>query len=129
MKWLFLVLDIDDCASAPCQNGGTCVDGINSYTCNCVYGYTGDHCQTGMWTAILLCLWCYMIMSGRRIDTYEVKINAEHHGGGLIYIKMVNEMKFISIDTHAFLSVCTCRKVSLQTFINIMDSVHPNAFT
>ena len=30
-----LIPDIDDCASSPCQNGGTCTDGINSFTCNC----------------------------------------------------------------------------------------------
>ena len=38
---------IDDCASSQCQNGGTCVDGINSYSCNCVPGYAGDNCETG----------------------------------------------------------------------------------
>ena len=37
---------IDDCASSQCQNGGTCVDGINSYTCNCDAGYAGDNCET-----------------------------------------------------------------------------------
>ena len=32
-------VDVDECASAPCQNGGICtevvVDGIDSYTCDC----------------------------------------------------------------------------------------------
>ena len=41
-----LFADIDECASSPCQNGGTCVDGINSYSCNCNAGYTGDNCET-----------------------------------------------------------------------------------
>jgi len=36
----------DKCASSPCQNGGTCVDGINSYTCNCKKGYIGSNCET-----------------------------------------------------------------------------------
>jgi len=39
-------LDIDDCVSNPCQNGGSCEDGINSYTCTCVAGYTGHDCET-----------------------------------------------------------------------------------
>ena len=40
------VLDIDDCESDPCQNGATCVDGVNSYTCICVKGFTGHDCET-----------------------------------------------------------------------------------
>ena len=41
------IADIDDRASVPCQNGGTCTDGVNSYTCTCNSGYTGPECQTG----------------------------------------------------------------------------------
>jgi len=36
----------DECASDPCQNGGTCNDGINGYTCTCDSGYEGTHCGT-----------------------------------------------------------------------------------
>lgn len=39
--------DIDDCASTPCENGATCEDGVNSYTCKCKDGYTGKNCETG----------------------------------------------------------------------------------
>ncbi|KAK2120707.1 hypothetical protein P7K49_002093 [Saguinus oedipus] len=28
-----------------CFNGGTCVDGINSFTCLCPPGFTGSYCQ------------------------------------------------------------------------------------
>ena len=41
------VLDIDECASSPCNNGSTCTDAVNSYTCRCVAGYTGTNCKTG----------------------------------------------------------------------------------
>lgn len=34
-----------ECDSNPCENGGSCVDGINNYTCACVPGYTGDRCN------------------------------------------------------------------------------------
>ncbi|XP_078660964.1 uncharacterized protein LOC144905260 [Branchiostoma floridae x Branchiostoma belcheri] len=40
-------IDIDDCSSNPCQNGGVCSDGVNSYTCSCPAGFGGDNCQTG----------------------------------------------------------------------------------
>ena len=42
----FSFLDINECSSGPCQNGGTCVDGVNRYTCSCAPGYTGINCQT-----------------------------------------------------------------------------------
>ena len=45
MLWLFL--DIDECATIPCQNGGSCTDQVNGYTCNCVDGYDGTNCETG----------------------------------------------------------------------------------
>ena len=43
---------IDACTSSPCKNGGTCLilillDQVDSYTCTCVVGYTGDNCETG----------------------------------------------------------------------------------
>ena len=41
------VLDIDDCADHSCQNGGTCIDGVNKYNCSCAAGYTGRNCSIG----------------------------------------------------------------------------------
>ena len=40
-------LDIDDCYSSSCLNGGTCVDGVNSYSCKCADGFKGVHCENG----------------------------------------------------------------------------------
>ena len=45
--WNSFCTDIDDCTPDPCQNGGTCTDGVNDYTCACVLGYTGNDCETG----------------------------------------------------------------------------------
>ena len=44
---VFDILDIDECASQPCQNNGKCTDGINGYSCTCEPGYTDTHCETG----------------------------------------------------------------------------------
>ena len=41
------IIDIDECASSPCKNGGTCIDGVDSYTCDCVPGFTGINCEIG----------------------------------------------------------------------------------
>jgi len=44
---LFHVLDINECTinGSPCQNGGSCIDGGNLYTCTCAKGYTGTNCE------------------------------------------------------------------------------------
>ncbi|KAG7279659.1 hypothetical protein CRUP_025762 [Coryphaenoides rupestris] len=38
--------NIDECASGPCLNGGTCTDGVNRFTCTCTAQWTGALCQT-----------------------------------------------------------------------------------
>ena len=40
--------DIDDCVGVTCSGHGTCVDGVNSHSCNCNAGFTGYMCETGM---------------------------------------------------------------------------------
>ena len=39
------ILEIDDCAVNPCENGGNCTDGVYDYNCTCVAGYTGKNCS------------------------------------------------------------------------------------
>ena len=41
-----LLIDIDVCSSRPCQNGGTCTDEENGYSCTCTPGWTGPNCQS-----------------------------------------------------------------------------------
>lgn len=42
----FPFTDINDCESNPCKNGGTCIDGVNSYKCICSGGWEGAYCET-----------------------------------------------------------------------------------
>ena len=39
-------INIDECASSPCKNGGNCTDLINGFECHCQPGYKGKFCQT-----------------------------------------------------------------------------------
>ena len=41
------VADIDECASDPCMNDGTCTDLVNGFSCNCTGNYTGSMCNIG----------------------------------------------------------------------------------
>ncbi|XP_048586151.1 polycystic kidney disease protein 1-like 2 isoform X1 [Nematostella vectensis] len=39
------VADGYECLSTPCLNGGTCVDLVASYRCDCIKGFNGTNCQ------------------------------------------------------------------------------------
>ena len=43
---LVFVVDINECDSYPCLNGGTCSDDVNSFSCVCAPGITGLTCNT-----------------------------------------------------------------------------------
>ena len=46
-KYLFVLLDINLCASGLCQNNASCENFRTFYTCNCAAGFEGVNCQTG----------------------------------------------------------------------------------
>ena len=41
--------DIDDCASNPCENNGTCSDLVADFQCACVEGFAGKNCSQSKW--------------------------------------------------------------------------------
>ncbi|KAH3831279.1 hypothetical protein DPMN_104541 [Dreissena polymorpha] len=44
----FPITDIDECATNPCKNGASCINGQNQYTCTCAAGWQGTNCDHGM---------------------------------------------------------------------------------
>ena len=45
--------DTNDCNPDPCQNGGTCTDALNDYSCKCTPGYEGKNCTESKYRHIL----------------------------------------------------------------------------
>uniref|UniRef100_A0A3Q2R109 Neurocan n=1 Tax=Fundulus heteroclitus TaxID=8078 RepID=A0A3Q2R109_FUNHE len=91
--------DIDDCQSNPCQNGGTCIDEINSFVCLCLPSYGGATCEKGNggcdagWD----CRFhghCYRYFS-RRHTWEDAEKDCREHSGHLASIHSAAEQSFI----------------------------------
>ncbi|PWA25825.1 hypothetical protein CCH79_00001550, partial [Gambusia affinis] len=48
VKGLRCEVNINECLSSPCQNGGRCIDGPNQYHCWCPDGLIGLHCESNV---------------------------------------------------------------------------------
>lgn len=46
-RFINLFSDIDECANSPCFNGGSCVDLIGGFRCECPVEWTGEFCDKG----------------------------------------------------------------------------------
>lgn len=48
----FHLTDIDECSGGPCEHGGTCIDLVGGFRCECPPEWTGDLCQVGKYEEI-----------------------------------------------------------------------------
>lgn len=39
-------IEVNECLSQPCRNGGSCIDELNSFSCRCPLGVTGILCAS-----------------------------------------------------------------------------------
>ncbi|XP_056894357.1 neurocan core protein isoform X2 [Takifugu flavidus] len=104
-NWTFGLIssDIDDCHSNPCQNGGTCIDEINSFVCLCLPSYGGATCEKD--TEGCDHTWrkfhghCYRYFS-RRHTWEDAEKDCREHNGHLASIHSPAEQNFIRGLSH-----------------------------
>ena len=75
---------MDDCVNSTCSNGGSCVDGIDHYSCTCKAGYTGDHCEAGKFVVDILNKFKFandftMMLRVARVTTYTILLEVQFH--------------------------------------------------
>ena len=58
-----LLVDIDECASDPCMNDGTCLDQVNMFECQCADAYYGDSCECKLSSVTVLAIEKKIFMS------------------------------------------------------------------
>uniref|UniRef100_A0A672SH20 Neurocan core protein n=1 Tax=Sinocyclocheilus grahami TaxID=75366 RepID=A0A672SH20_SINGR len=93
------LFNIDDCQSNPCQNGGTCIDEINSFVCLCLPSYGGATCEKD--TEGCEHNWrkfhghCYRYFT-RRHTWEDAEKDCREHSGHLASIHSTQEQDFIN---------------------------------
>ncbi|KAK3084330.1 hypothetical protein FSP39_011641 [Pinctada imbricata] len=64
---------IDECASGPCINGGTCNDHVNYFTCDCTNRYNGTVCEKDCRPGPVDLLFVLDTSSSSQDDCYRMK--------------------------------------------------------
>ena len=57
----FLLIDINECDSNPCQNNGQCENTLGSYYCVCPHGFLGINCGSGNYFDSICNLLCGLL--------------------------------------------------------------------
>lgn len=64
-------IEVNECQSHPCQNGGTCIDLVGHYICSCPPGTLGMETQTQQ-KYVLISKDIFLVVHARNIASPEV---------------------------------------------------------
>ena len=98
--WSFLLLPllVDECASAPCHNGGECTDEYLAFSCNCVgTNHTGDWCQEPLHIGESHPLSIFVLYRIRTCALYDYVLLHAH----------IIQTQYIHVHTHTHTPTCT----------------------
>ena len=86
MLVLLSSLEIDECDSLPCFNGGGCTDKINGFSCTCRNLTEGEQCERlGIITNFaVLSSNIYYLIFGRQASEKKLSLESEHSNDTLV---------------------------------------------
>ena len=74
-------MNVDECVSQPCLNGGVCEDLVNSYTCVCPPGYTGKRSVYG---CVCACVCVCVCVCSQTKPSYVCPFSQIRKAGGYL---------------------------------------------
>jgi len=77
------------------MNGATCVDHVTSFTCNCPAGYTGDTCETGMFSGYEIPYAIIQLFLAHRGIWYTFTIAPDYFPTALLLFQKGNDFIFL----------------------------------
>jgi EGF-like domain len=118
----FCLTDINECLNATCQNGATCVDGVNTFTCTCAAGFTGTLCETGSCRFRLWFRYCAMLFA-RKLATGIIFFDRLIRLTISPYLvrSLALEVIFLCFIDHSVVSFCT--SLVVQLWVKIVQTI------